>query len=62
MFGFLEDKNRETRAGALAALVDLAEGDEDLLERVLPLVEAAATSGTPSTKTRAAALLRRLTG
>lgn len=60
LFEFLQDKSRIVQAFALTALVDFAEDDKGLRERVTPLVRRAAASGAPSVKARAKKLMDRI--
>lgn len=58
--GFLEDDSRIVRTFAMQALADLAEGDEQLRRRVLPLLAELTRTGTPAMRSRGRRLLTRL--
>ena len=57
LFGYLKDKSGIVRTFALQGLADLARRSPELLEAVLPELEAAVRSGTPAMRSRARKLL-----
>jgi hypothetical protein len=58
--GFLDDDSRTVRTFAMPALADLAQGDERLRRRVLPLLTELTRTGTPAMRSRGRKLLARL--
>lgn len=60
LFGFLDEESRILRAFALTGLVQFAQGDRALRERVMPLVRSASKSGVPSLEARAKKLRKQL--
>jgi HEAT repeat protein len=60
LLGYLEDESSIERTFAMQALADLAAGDEALRERVLPILERLAASGTPSMRSRGRKLVASL--
>lgn len=60
LFEFMVDKSRIVQSFALTGLVDFAEKDHALRDKVLPVVHRATTSGIPSVEARARKLLKRM--
>jgi hypothetical protein len=58
--GFLDDDSGIVRTFAMQALADLAEGDERLRRRVLPLLAELTRTGPPAMRSRGYKLLGRL--
>jgi hypothetical protein len=58
--GYLLDVSSIVKTSSMQALVDLSEGDEQLLLQVRPLIERLARTGTPAMKSRGRKLLRKL--
>jgi hypothetical protein len=60
LHGLLDDESRIVRTFAMQALADLAEHDERLRRRVLPLLAELTRAGTPAMRCRDRKLLARL--
>jgi hypothetical protein len=60
LHGLLDDDSRIVRTFAMQALADLAEDDQQLRRRVLPLLAELTRTGTPAMRSRGRKLLTRL--
>jgi hypothetical protein len=60
LIGYLKDTSSIVRTFSMQALVDLAAQDEQLLEKVTPLIERLTRTGTPAMKSRGRKLLKQL--
>ena len=60
LFGYLDDRSKIVQASAMQAPADMAARDEDLLPRVVEVVEEMAETGSPAVRSRGRRLLEKL--
>lgn len=60
LFNYLEDKSKIVQTSAMQALSDMAERDENLLPRVVEVVEELTRSGSAAVRNRGCKLLEKL--